>query len=127
MRVLFDVMKTKKFLAFVLVALLALPFALGASGDAGKNSQQAFRRKIFARAIFGRVRVVKGLCDCKVRLVDKNEDLRVRVIESTDERLYNVPGRWRFVENGEDFKIRLVDKNEDLRVRFVDKNEGPAR
>lgn len=83
--------------------------------------------KFNARRVYGKIRVVNGSADFKVRVAGNflREDLRVRVVGSG--KTLDV-GRWRIVSayNTADYTVRFVNSDEDLRVRFVDSGEGPA-
>lgn len=110
-------MKKKLFSCLFFVALCS--FALAAATDS--------ERKFNARRVYGKIRVVNGSADVKVRVAGNflREDLRVRIVGS------GTPlgvGRWRIVTGNAsaDYTVRFVDSGEDLRVRFVDSGEGPV-
>ena len=110
-------MKKKLFSCLFFVALCS--FALAAATDS--------ERKFNARRVYGKIRVVNGSADFKVRVAGNflREDLRVRIVGSG--KTLDV-GRWRIVSayNTADYTVRFVNSDEDLRVRFVDSGEGPA-
>ena len=110
-------MKKKLFSCLCLVALCS--FALAAS--------TASERKFNARKVYGKIRIVDGKADYKVRVADQflREDLRVLIVKK------GTPlgvGRWQIVagKTAADHTICFVDSGEDLRVRFVDSGEGPV-
>lgn len=110
-------MKKKLFSCLCLVALCS--FALAAPTDS--------ERKFNARKVWGKIRIVDGKADYKVRVADKflREDLRVLIVRKGS--IMGV-GRWQIVTGNAaaDYTIRFVDSGEDLRVRFVDSGEGPV-
>ena len=73
--------------------------------------------------IYGKIKIVFGGEDYRVRKVDSGEweDLRVKYVS---EEMADRPGRWTVVESNEDFKIRFVEKGEDFIIREVSVREG---
>ena len=73
--------------------------------------------------IYGKIKIVLGEEDYRVRKVNSGEweDLRVKYVS---EELADRPGHWAIVESSEDFKIRFVEEGEDFIIREVSVSEG---
>ena len=73
--------------------------------------------------VYGKIKIVIGGEDYRVRKVDPGEweDLQVKFVS---EEMADNPGRWSFVDINEDFKIRFVEIGEDFTFREVNVAEG---
>lgn len=68
------------------------------------------------KRLCGRVRIVSGSADFRVRVVDSFEDLGV-VVKSG---FAGKPGEWQFVSGGgADFTVRIVESHPDFTIKFV--------
>ena len=70
--------------------------------------------------LYGRVKIVDGFEDFRVRRVSAFEDLRVKEVTSFP----NSCGRWQYVETFPDFRVKFVDSFEDFSIRSVNSFEG---
>ena len=63
--------------------------------------------------IYGKIKIVFGGEDYRVRRVDSGEweDLRVKYVS---EEMADRPARWTIVKSNEDFKIRILWKKEKV-------------
>lgn len=57
----------------------------------------------------------------KVRIVDDNEDLTVKILTGNSWSSGSC-GQWWFVKSGEDFAITFVEYGEDFTIRINEKN-----
>lgn len=102
----------KKILILVLLSCFCA-FALAGDGR--------FEKKALARGLFGKIRVKRTYESIPVCVVNGDEDLRVRVVTTSNP---NHTGLWRFVDSGEDFLIHYEKDHSCLKVRFVQSGEG---
>ena len=64
----------------------------------------------------GDVKVVEFGGDYKVKMVDKNPDYIIRVVNGKPQNSYE----WRFVKSFPDFTIQIVDYGEDFTVKLFE-------
>lgn len=72
--------------------------------------------------VFGRIQVVDHFPDVRVRVVRGIADMEVRVVDA----LPNRQGRWQFVDHFPDFRVQFVQHHADFTVRLVGPNGRPV-
>ena len=67
------------------------------------------------KKLYGKVKVVNSGEDLKVRIVGSSEDISIIKTERDPAKC----GEWKFVESSEDFKVRFVTSGEDIKIRYT--------
>lgn len=97
-------------------AFPGLPSGQRLTGDNEISSDCTFKGK----KLYGRVALVAGGGDVKVRVVDSSPNLKVRKVTAGADEC----GEWEIVEGGADLKVQFVDSSPDFTIRFVDYSPG---
>lgn len=80
------------------------------------DHQNLSKRCIFnGKKIYGRVRVVEYDADFKVKLVERDEFLSIKLVTTESP---NECGFWKMVDSSEDFSVQFVEYGEDFSIRF---------